>query len=381
MGIINKTNSSKQIITMKLTTVFLIATLFVSTWAVKTNSQTSMSLESTMTKLNKSPWGQVAASFLDLQMTVGSPVGDLVQAFQDFLRDNQFKIDINTQDYNVQLAEHNEWEAAIRERIASAQSDIATATSSLENVLYPLKAALEDQIARDEQLVVDTLADMDRATNERAAAHAENMAYVEEANMAIDAIDECVELLAGLDSGAASMVQVTKVQRSFKKVSEHLKNTKYGSMIKALLKLADFANSDMLQRLQEKFAAVRAEMVQSIADTLAAEDDQLAAYTAFMAVSQQTVDDARQRIVDNRAALAQCIQDIADIEAFREQRQADLAVAEEDLATEIARWAAVEAMFEKLFAELANEADAISDVIDVVSSITVSEETFERLNQ
>ena len=297
------------------------------------------------------------------------------------MRDNQFKIDINTQDYNVQLAEHNEWEAAIRERIAHAESDIATATSSLDNVLYPLKASLEEQIARDEQLVVDTLADMDRATNERAANHAENVAFVEEANLAIDAIDECVELLAGLDSGAASMVQVTKVQRSFKKVGDALKNTKYGSMIKALLKLADFADSDMLQRLREKFAAVRAELLQQIADTNAAEADQLSAYTAFMAVSQQTVDDARQRIVENRAALAQCIQDIADTEAFREQRQADLAVAEEDLATEIARWDGVQALFDELFAQLADEQSAISEVIDVVSSITVSEETFERLNQ
>jgi len=297
------------------------------------------------------------------------------------MRDNQFKVDINTQDYNVQLAEHNEWEAAIRERIASAKADIAQATSSLENVLYPLKASLEAQIARDEQLVVDTLAAMDVATAERAASHAENMAYIEEAGMAIEAIDECVELLAGLDSGAASMVQVTKVQRSFKKVTEALKNTKYGSMIKALLKLADFANSEMLGRLREKFAAVRAEMVQGIADTEAAEADQVAAYSAFMAVSQQTVDDARQRIVDNRAALAQCIQDIADTEAFREQREADLAVAEEDLATELARWDGVQATFDTLFAELQNEADAISEVIEVVASVQVSEETFNRLNQ
>merc|ERR1712046_103111 len=148
-------------------------------------------------------------------------------------------------------------------------------------------------IARDEQLVVDTLAAMDVATSERAKNHGDNMALIEESNLAIDAIDECVELLAGLDSGAASMVQVTKVQRSFKKVGEALKATKYGSMIKALLKLADFADSDMLQRLREKFAAVRAELLQGIADAKAAEADQLAAYTNFMAVSQQTVDDAR----------------------------------------------------------------------------------------
>merc|ERR1712151_1042231 len=151
--------------------------------------------------------------------------------------------------------------------------------------------------------------------------------------------------------------------------------------IKALLKLADFANSEMLGRLREKFAAVRAEMVQGIADTEAAEADQVAAYTAFMAVSQQTVDDARQRIVDNRAALAQCVQDIADTEAFREQREADLAVAEDDLATELARWDGVQALFDKFFAEIANEQEAISEVIDLVASVSVSEETFERLNQ
>merc|ERR1719183_3280063 len=137
----------------------------------------------------------------------------------------------------------------------------------------------------------------------------------------------------------------------------------------------------MLQRLREKFAAVRAELLQGVADAIAAEADQLSAYTAFMAVSQTTVDDARQRIVENRAAHAQCVQDIADTEAFREQRQADLAVAEEDLATELARWDGVQALFDQLFADLANEQDAISDVIDLIASVEVSEETFDRLNQ
>jgi hypothetical protein len=122
-------------------------------------------------------------------------------------------------------------------------------------------------------------------------------------------------------------------------------------------------------------------MLQSIADTEAAEADQLAAYTNFMAVSQTTVDEARQRIVENRAALAQCVQDIADTEAFREQREADLAVAEDDLVVELARWDGVQATFDQMFAELANEQDAINDVIDVVSSVSVSEETFERMNQ
>jgi len=74
-------------------------------------------------------------------------------------------------------------------------------------------------------------------------------------------------------------------------------------MIKALLKLADFANSDMLTKLRGRFNEVRAELVQGIAFALQEEDDQLGAYATFMGISQTTVDDARQRIVDNTAAL------------------------------------------------------------------------------
>ncbi len=39
-------------------------------------------------------------------------------------------------------------------------------------------------------------------------------------------------------------------------------------MIKALIKLADFANSDMLKKLVKKFGDVRAELVQGIENTL-----------------------------------------------------------------------------------------------------------------
>lgn len=51
-----------------------------------------------------------------------------------------FKHDIEVFDYSVKEAEHNEWEAAIRARIAHAEKDIADSTHRLENVLYPNKA-------------------------------------------------------------------------------------------------------------------------------------------------------------------------------------------------------------------------------------------------
>ena len=41
------------------------------------------------------------------------------------MRDLNFKQEIETHDFNVKEAEHNEWEAAIRDRIESAENDIA----------------------------------------------------------------------------------------------------------------------------------------------------------------------------------------------------------------------------------------------------------------
>lgn len=49
---------------------------------------------------------------------------------------------------------------------------------------------------------------------------------------------------------------MTKVKKSFEKVNKALSKTKYGTMFKALIKLADFTNSDMLNRLVNKFGEV-----------------------------------------------------------------------------------------------------------------------------
>jgi len=62
------------------------------------------------------------------------------------MHDIGFKKEIETFDFNVKEAEHDEWEAAIRARIHHAETDIAEATASLENVLYPNKAFYEESI-------------------------------------------------------------------------------------------------------------------------------------------------------------------------------------------------------------------------------------------
>lgn len=306
-----------------------------------------------------------------------------MQAFKDFAKDNKFKVDLNTQDFNWQENQHNGWVRGFEDQIARAKADIASSTARLDNVLYPLKANLEAAIKRDNALIADTLAAMATAEAERKKNSANHAQFMSESKAAIAAIDECLELLQDIGSGSPSLIQMTKVQKSFSKLGAALKVTKYSAVVKALLKLADFANPAMLRRLIQKFRDVRASLVNGIAAAAAEEHDQIAAFKTFIEISQTTIDHARTRVKNNTAALKKCVKDIADTEAFRAQRKIDLAQAEKDLADEQARWKKVVAIFTKLFTELANEASAIGQIIDLVEGLAsnVSDETKFRLNQ
>ena len=116
-------------------------------------------------------------------------------------------------------------------------------------------------------------------------------------------------------------------------------------MVKALLKLADFANPEMLERLQNKFIAVRDSLLQDIENSRQEEADQLANHETFMTVSEETLTECRGRVTENREKHAENENAIAEMHALRDQSQKDLAQAEADLEFEINRWANVDALF------------------------------------
>merc|ERR1711990_69168 len=163
-----------------------------------------------------------------------------------------------------------------------------------------------------------------------------------------------------------------------KKITASLKNTRHATMIKALLKLADFANPQMLEKLTNKFIAVRDSLVQDIENSKQEEADQVSNHGTFMTVSQETLDECRGRVAENKEKHQENEQNIQAMNELLEQSQKDLIAAEADLDFETNRWANVVALFEKMFAELENERDAIDEVIEICTGINVSAETMER---
>jgi len=124
---------------MKTTALFVIALTFSAVFAIKMDNQANLAMESSLEKLKKTGWGQVAVAFIELQMTLGGPLDELGTAFRSLIADLNFKISTEKEDYAVKLAEHKVIHKEIDGRIKSAEMDIGVSNHKLDNFLYPKK--------------------------------------------------------------------------------------------------------------------------------------------------------------------------------------------------------------------------------------------------
>ena len=285
-------------------------------------------------------------------------------------------------EWGLKTNDHNVLAASIAGRISSAQSDIAQATHNIDNVLVPLVNQLTNQIASDNNLIDTTNQDMANAVSERATNNGNYQQTVEELNDAIAALNECIDLVGELRNGA-SFVQITKSQNHIKKLLKHFSHkTEWTEMVKVMLTLAqNFSDQSSVERVLTMLQDVLAECHQNLANAHQDEEDQVAAHAQFMGVCQETIEQCNERIQVNTAELNSTNDQITETTSFREKRQGDLADAQEDEAAETERWNNETAIYDRLIAELDDQLSAILEVVDIVSSATMSETTFERLNQ
>jgi len=133
-------------------------------------------------------------------------LGELVTAFKNLIKDLNFKLASEQEEYRWAKAEHFEIDKEINVRLRDATVRLGVATAHLQNTLYPQRAQLEKLIAADEKLITDTEASMKTATRERAETQETYENYCIEHDIALDAVNECIELVAGLQNGAGSFV-------------------------------------------------------------------------------------------------------------------------------------------------------------------------------
>jgi len=137
-------------------------------------------------------------------------MNELVTAFQNLIRDLNFKLGSEHEEYRWAAAEHHELDKEINTRLRDAKVRFGVATAHLQNTLYPERERLETLIAADEALIDMTEHEMAEATREREQAQATYERNCEEHDLTLEAVHECVALLEGLQNGDASFVQITK---------------------------------------------------------------------------------------------------------------------------------------------------------------------------
>merc|ERR1719498_794691 len=155
----------------------------------------------------------------EVQMLTGGPLEELVQALKDLTASNQKSLAAENDDF---AKETKRLEVLIQE----ITIDINTNQQQLDNVLYPRRESLENQISTLQQQIQDTQDTIVRETAQRKREHEDFIQKEAETEAVIAACGEALELLRSLLNGQTSLAQVRVAQKAMKKIQDKLANLK-----------------------------------------------------------------------------------------------------------------------------------------------------------
>ena len=198
----------------------------------------------------------------------------------------------------------------------------------------------------------------------------------------MDAVNECIELVEGLQAGGNSFVQVKKAQTHLKKLGSTLKgHSTVAHLAKALVEMAqDFANQQATAKVLGLLSDLKENLISSRFAADAENVAQIEAFHTFIEVSENTIQLANERLEANNGELEVVMADIAHQEELRDTAQEDQDNAQADLDEETARWDATVASYEDLIGTLQSELDAIDQVIELFSNANISEDMVSRID-
>jgi chromosome segregation ATPase len=129
----------------------------------------------------------------------------------------------------------------------------------VDNVLVPQQERLQAALEQLAENIAQNRQNLETETAQRGNEHEDFEAAVQEHNDALEAIDECLALLAQLDH--VSLAQVKKIQSNLGRLQSKLQNhNSFAPMVKALVALATeahFANPEAVQEVLDKLILYR----------------------------------------------------------------------------------------------------------------------------
>ena len=365
---------------MKSVAVLCLVIALASSMTVKSSFQLSM--ENQIHAMKKTGWGKVAAGLMELQIKTGGPMSELVTAFKNLIRDLNFKLNSEHQEYRWAKAEHFEFVKEWEEKLTDAKFRFAVAKNHLKNTLYPERARLQKLIDIDVALVKKTQADLAQASSDRKAAQGQYEKNCAESDSTLDAVQECIRLLRGLKRGGASFAEISRTQAHVRKFARQLQtSTAWGHLAKALVDLAqNFANKGAVNKVLKLFTSLESNLGSSREDMDAQNANEITIFKEFVAVCTGTINKAEARLAGNRAELAVVQASIDHQEELRDTAKTDRDLAAKTLKEEDERWTAAVQSYEDYIQELKEELNAIDRVLDVFAKADVDDHMLERID-
>jgi hypothetical protein len=232
-------------------------------------------------------------------------MNELVVAFKNLIKDLNFKLGVQHEDYRISKAEHFEIDKEINARLKDAMVRFGVAASHLDNTLYPEQTRLEETIEAQTALVESTQEEVSKSVRERAESQEMYENECNEFRLTMEAIHECQELLRGLQEGSNSFVEVTRAQKNIKKLIKKLEvKSKLGRLTKALVQLAqEFADAGAVQKVLDLFDELEQETLTNKAELDRINEQEIATLADFVELCNQTIEDAENLIEEAQGEL------------------------------------------------------------------------------
>merc|ERR1719378_970428 len=256
----------------------------------------------------------------EVQMLTGGPLEELVQALKDLTASNQKSLAAENDDFAKETTRHELEVKRLEVLIQEITIDINTNQQQLDNVLYPRRESLENQISTLQQQIQDTQDTIVRETAQRKREHEDFIQKEAETEAVIAACGEALELLRSLLNGQTSLAQVRVAQKAMKKIQDklaNLKGTPMSEFVLALTELAqNFADQSAVQNVIALIENVRTESESEAADVWANQrlpqlQSDLANFQANLTQAQADLKSTNETIAKTEKHVAQRTKELA----------------------------------------------------------------------
>merc|ERR1712146_533832 len=319
----------------------------------------------------------------EVQMLTGGPLEELVQALKDLAASNQKSLAAENDDFAKETTRHELEVKRLEVLIQEITIDINTNQQQLDNVLYPRRESLENQISTLQQQIQDTIV---RETAQRKREHEDFIQKEAETEAVIAACGEALDLLRSLLNGQTSLAQVRVAQKAMKKIQDklaNLKGTPMSEFVLALTELAqNFADQSAVQNVIALIENVRTESQSFLAEIRQSEAE------AADVWANQRLPQLQSDLANFQANLAQAQADlkstnetIAKTEKHVAKRTKELAAEKQNLATENANYEARTQLHAKLVAKFNGNIEACQAALNIVTSQNFSDYFHQTVNQ